>query len=207
LPVSLSHEDNLALGSFFLHGAVESDIESILRRFSLKPLGWRDVPTNDKALGSSALVTKPGIKHLLIDTEGVEIKKKELMLFFARKVIEKECGGAVYIPSMSSKTVVYKGLLVATNLDLFYPDLAREDFESAFCMFHQRFSTNTLPDWTLSQPMRVLAHNGEINTIQGNRNIMASYEHEARHEVFADAMDAYGLSSLRRRAIPRHSIR
>jgi glutamate synthase (NADPH/NADH) large chain len=136
------------------------------------------------------MASKPGIKHLLIDTEGVEIQKKELMLFLSRKIIEKECGDVSYIASLSSKTVVYKGLLVATNLELFYPDLAREDFESAFCMFHQRFSTNTLPDWTLSQPMRVLAHNGEINTIQGNRNIMASYEHEARHEVFGDAMDA-----------------
>jgi glutamate synthase (NADPH/NADH) large chain len=80
-------------------------------------------------------------------------------------------------------------MLIAPFLDEFYPDLRDGDFESAFCMFHQRFSTNTLPDWTLAQPFRALAHNGEINTLQGNRNWMTSLEHEIRHEVFGDRAD------------------
>ena len=109
--------------------------------------------------------------------------KREFNLFLARRTIEKTFGDSVYIVSLSSKTIIYKGMLVATNLDRFYPDLLDHDLESIFCMFHQRFSTNTLPDWSLAQPFRVLAHNGEINTIHGNRNWMASMEHEIRHEL------------------------
>ena len=85
---------------------------------------------------------------------------------------------------MSSKTIIYKGMLIALNLDLFYPDLVSETMESSFCIFHQRFSTNTLPDWSSAQPLRVLSHNGEINTIQGNRNWMVSVEKEISHAYF-----------------------
>jgi glutamate synthase (NADPH/NADH) large chain len=174
----LSHIDNLAVGSFFLQGDVEQKIENTLQRLSLKTIGWRDVPTDDDALGQSALSTKPRISQLFIDTIDVEPEKIELKLFLARRSIEKEHSNSVYISSLSSKIIVYKGMLVATNLDRFYCDLADEYMESAFCVFHQRFSTNTSPDWKLAQPFRVLAHNGEINTIQGNRNWMVSIEHE-----------------------------
>jgi glutamate synthase (NADPH/NADH) large chain len=182
----LSHIDNLALGVFFLHSNCEQDIETILRNRRIRLIGWRTVPTNDDALGEAALSTKPGIRQVLLDMEDIRQEKRELSLYLARRIIEKNLGEAVYIPSLSSRTVIYKGMLVATNLTRFYPDLVSEHFESAFCLFHQRFSTNTFPDWTLAQPFRILAHNGEINTIQGNRNWIRSIEPDIRHEVFGE---------------------
>jgi glutamate synthase (NADPH/NADH) large chain len=188
----LSSEENLAVGVFFFyetHGAlqdIESSIETILIKFGFRIIGWRDVPTDDAALGNSALSAKPWIKHLLVDMENVGIPKRGLNLFLARRAIERTLGTAIYIPSLSSRTIIYKGMLVAPQLDRFYPDLNSEDFETAFCIFHQRFSTNTFPDWTMAQPLRTLAHNGEINTIQGNRNWMVTMEQETRHEIFGD---------------------
>lgn len=185
----LSHEDNLAVGSFFLYGGHESEIEAIAGEFGLRVIGWREVPTDDDALGDSALSSRPIIKQLLIDTSGIEADKKEIVLYLARRSIEKRCGSNIYIPSFSTKTISYKGMLVALQLERFYPDLIREDFESAFCIFHQRFSTNTIPEWNLAQPFRVLAHNGEINTIQGNRNWMITMEDEVTHEIFGKYND------------------
>jgi glutamate synthase (NADPH/NADH) large chain len=178
LGFGISHISNLAVGFFFLHAYIEEEIERILNKLDLRTSGWRDVPTNDDALGKSALSTKPRMRQLFVDTVKVEHREKERRLFIARRIIEKECGDRAYVVSMSSKTIAYKGMLVATNLDRFYPDLLDESLESSFCIFHQRFSTNTSPDWTLSQPFRFLAHNGEINTIQGNRNWMVSIERE-----------------------------
>jgi glutamate synthase (NADPH/NADH) large chain len=183
--LSISHIDNLAVGFFFLREGLEGEIEKTIKKFGLKVVAWRDVPTNDDALGQSALSAKPCIRQLLIDAAGIEKGKREFNLFLARRVIEKTLGSRVYVVSLSSKTIIYKGMLVATNLDRFYPDLLDSDLESAFCMFHQRFSTNTLPDWSLAQPFRTLGHNGEINTIHGNRNWMVSMEHEIRHQ-FSD---------------------
>ena len=182
----LSDINALAVGFFFLYGQVESTVQDIIERYGLKALGWRDVPTNDDALGQAAFSTKPRIRQLLIDTKSLHQEKIETRLFLARKAIEKICGKEAYIPSLSAKTIVYKGMLVATQLDTFYPDLKNQEFESAFCIFHQRFSTNTSPDWTMSQPLRVIAHNGEINTIQGNRNWIASIEHDICSDVFGD---------------------
>ncbi len=170
-------------GGFFNEG-FESIIETILKKHGLKTIGWRDVPTDDDALGESALTTKPRIRQLILDAGEIEKEKREQRLYLARRAVEKECGKNVYVPSLSSKTITYKGMLVAPQLDRFYPDLKSEDFVSAFCVFHQRYSTNTFPDWTMAQPFRVLAHNGEINTIQGNRNWMATIEHELGHDLF-----------------------
>lgn len=184
--LKISHIDNLAVGVLFLKGSSEREIEGVLEKRGIRTVGWRNVPTNNKALGEAALSTKPEIRQLLLDMENIEPEKRERALYLARKIIEKNFCNTVYISSMSSKTVVYKGMLVAPNLDLFYPDLTNEYFESAFCLFHQRFSTNTFPDWTLAQPFRVLAHNGEINTIQGNRNWIRSIEPDVFHEMFGD---------------------
>ena len=213
LGYEISNIDNLAVGVFFINGnppdypsisnplspplskggkggfsyeSIESSIEDILKKYGLRIIGWRDVPTNDDALGKSALSTKPRIRQLLIDAAEVEKEKRELRLYLTRRVIEKKWGDTLYIPSMSSKTVIYKGMLVATNLDRFYLDLRDKEFESAFCIFHQRFSTNTFADWTMAQPFRALAHNGEINTIQGNRNWITSIERDLHHEIFGD---------------------
>ncbi len=179
--------DTLAVGFFFIYrDDKESGIEAILRSHGLMPLGWREVPVNDGALGASALAAKPRIRQLLIDTAGIEAPHREVRLYLARRDIEKTYGKDVYIPSLSSRIIVYKGMLIAPYLAQFYPDLADEDVESAFCLFHQRFSTNTSPDWTLAQPFRVLGHNGEINTLQGNRNYMSVLEHEVHHRLFGD---------------------
>ncbi len=178
LGFSISDMNNLCVGTFFLYAAAEQGIEEALKRYGFRSMGWRDVPTNDDALGKAALGTKPRIRQLLIDAFAVEYQERELRLFLARKTIEKKSGKDVCVSSISSKTILYKGLLVAPQLDRFYPDLADKDFESAFCIFHQRFSTNTLPEWRLAQPFRVLGHNGEINTLQGNRNWVMALEEE-----------------------------
>jgi len=179
--------DSLAVGTFFFHkDGIEAGVEAIVRKQGLIPLGWRDVPTNDEALGSSALNAKPTIRQLFIDTAGIETAQKEVRLYFARRDIEKTCGENVYVPSLSSRIIVYKGMLIAPFLAQFYPDLADDTVDSAFCLFHQRFSTNTSPDWTLAQPFRVLAHNGEINTLQGNRNYLTLLEHAISHDVFGE---------------------
>jgi glutamate synthase (NADPH/NADH) large chain len=178
--------DHLAVGVFFLIKRIEADIEKEIAVFNLVIIGWRDVPVNDNALGASALRSRPLIRQLLLDTSRIPPGQKEVVLYLARRAVEKSCAGKVYVCSLSSKTVAYKGMLVATHLDEFYPDLQSDDCTSAFCMFHQRFSTNTSPDWGLAQPFRVLAHNGEINTLQGNRNALAALEHEIRHDVFGN---------------------
>jgi glutamate synthase (NADPH/NADH) large chain len=181
---ALSDIGNLAVGAFFLSDALEREIEELVRAEGIGVAGWRDVPTDDGALGQSALRVKPRIRHLLMDMEGIPAGERELRLYFARRAIEKAHESSVYVSSFSSRTIVYKGMLVAPHLEGFYPDLLDGDVESAFAVFHQRFSTNTFPEWRLAQPLRVLAHNGEINTIQGNRNWMFSLEHELMSESF-----------------------
>ncbi len=176
LGLSIPDIANLAVGSFFLYGNVEADIAGVLKGHGFNPIAWRDVPTDDDALGKAALLSKPRIKQLLINAGAVPSGKREFGLFLARKEIEKRFGSDVCVSNISSKTILYKGLLVAPQLDRFYPDLADGEIESAFCIFHQRFSTNTLPEWVMAQPFRVLAHNGEINTVQGNRNAMKAVE-------------------------------
>ncbi len=187
LGCKFSDIDNLAVGFFFLYKErIEAGIEEIVRRHGLVPAGWRDVPVDDDALGRSALAAKPRIRQLFIDTAGIGAKQREVRLYLARRDMEKTFGKDIYVPSLSSRIIVYKGMLIAPFLAQFYPDLIDSDLESAFCLFHQRFSTNTSPDWTLAQPFRVLGHNGEINTLQGNRNSMVSLEHEIEHEIFGD---------------------
>jgi glutamate synthase (NADPH/NADH) large chain len=181
---SLADPGGLAVGCFFLRRRVEGDVAKIIKRHGMSPLAWRDVPVNGDALGSSARESKPAIRHLLIDAGTGSVLGREARLYLARREIEKTLGPSVYVPSLSSAVIVYKGMLVATHLAEFYPDLADRNVRSAFCIFHQRFSTNTSPDWTLAQPFRVLAHNGEINTLQGNRNWMAVLEHLVDHPVF-----------------------
>lgn len=184
LKYRLSDIRNLAVGFFFLYSNVENEIEKFFEKYNLRIIGWRDVPTDDSSLGLSALSTKPSIKQLFIDTEKINKEKTEQILYIVRRLIEKNIGEDVYICCLSVKTISYKGMLIAPQIDIFYPDLLDERLQSSFCIFHQRFSTNTFPNWTLSQPLRVLAHNGEINTIQGNRNWMEILEHEIKNEIF-----------------------
>lgn len=144
-----------------------------LERQGLELKGWRKVPTDSGCLGPIALETLPVIEHVFIAAPGgMEAKQFDARLFIARRHIEirLEEDKSFYIASFSANVVCYKGLMMPVDLPHFYKDLSDPRLETAICVFHQRFSTNTLPKWPLAQPFRMLAHNGEINTILGNRS-------------------------------------
>lgn len=140
----------------------------------LEVAGWRDVPVDPQsACGEEAMRSLPVMRHVFINAaEAMDDAAFERKLFIARRQAEKAVSDDpdFYIPTMSSQVVSYKGLVMPSYLPIFYKDLGDERLESAICVFHQRFSTNTWPQWRLAQPFRYLAHNGEINTVQGNRN-------------------------------------
>ena len=156
-------------------------VEQVLARDGLLLLGWREVPVDLTALGEKANDTRPHIAQALIARPaGADDESFERALYAARRVIERRVEERglrdFYIPSFSSRTVVYKGLMIAPQLPAFFADLRDPDYETALAIFHQRYSTNTLPNWYLAQPFRQLAHNGEINTLQGNRNWIRARE-------------------------------
>ncbi len=169
-----------AVGAVFLNtdkalaDAARSSLTGALEHQGLVPLGWREVPTDPQACGEEALQTMPVIEQVFVNAPtAMEQEEFDRRLYIARRQAEKAVEPAdsvFYIPSLSSKVLSYKGLVMPANLPVFYPDLRDERIETAICVFHQRFSTNTWPEWRLAQPFRLLAHNGEINTIQGNRN-------------------------------------
>ncbi|QDF66293.1 glutamate synthase large subunit [Shewanella sp. SNU WT4] len=147
-------------------------IRKELEKETLSIAGWRDVPINTTALGATGLKSLPNITQVLINSPiGWREKDLERRLYMARRRIEQQLqhDSEFYIPSLSGQIIVYKGLMMPAALPVFYPDLADLRLQSAICLFHQRFSTNTSPRWPLAQPFRYLAHNGEINTITGNR--------------------------------------
>ncbi|HEY3057679.1 MAG TPA: glutamate synthase large subunit [Chloroflexota bacterium] len=150
-------------------------IEAILKEEGLRLLGWRDVPTDPTNVGKTALGVMPDFKQVFVaDSEGATGIDLDRQLFVARKRCEHEL--AVYFPSLSSRTLVYKGMLTTPQLAEFFPDLCDARVESALALVHSRFSTNTFPSWPLAHPYRMIAHNGEINTLQGNRNWMRARE-------------------------------
>jgi glutamate synthase (NADPH) large chain len=151
-------------------------IESIAADEQLKVLGWREVPTNAQIVGKTAASTMPVFRQLFLRAVGEpdDVMVLERRAFALRKRAEHET--AVYFPSLSARTVVYKGMLTTAQLDQFYPDLADERMASTIGLVHSRFSTNTFPSWPLAHPYRLIAHNGEINTVRGNRNWMRARE-------------------------------
>ena len=138
----------------------------------LKVLGWRKVPTDSSVCGEIALASLPAIEQVFIDASGLSNEELSARLFVARRKAEiaNEGDEEYYICSLSGGVIAYKGLVMPVDLPRFYSDLSDGRLETAICVFHQRFSTNTMPRWPLAQPFRLLAHNGEINTIDGNRN-------------------------------------
>lgn len=181
LGIDVSLDDNIGIGMIFFPPGVDITdatliFENEIRSSQLKFLGWREVPVNSTVLGQQALDTMPQIKQAMISApSSLGVENFERKLYVTRRNIEKkvlpmEGFDTFHISSLSSKTIVYKGLFVAPQLSTFYTDLADKDYESAIAVFHQRYSTNTLPNWHLAQPFRFLGHNGEINTLQGNRN-------------------------------------
>ena len=156
--------------------------------------GWRHVPVDISVLGEKANATRPEIEQILIsNSKGVDQETFERELYVIRRRIEKAAAAAgvqqLYIASLSCRSIIYKGMMLAEQVAEFYPDLKDERFESAFAIYHQRYSTNTFPQWWLAQPFRMLAHNGEINTLKGNLNWMKSHEIRMASTTFGDYAD------------------
>ena len=193
----LADEADVAVGFVFLPKdeyqahTCRHIVEEALEEFGIHKFGWREVPQNPACLGDKARNTMPGIEQVLLgraaDWSAGEYERR---LYLARKVAEKKAleqgVPEFYLPSFSSRTIVYKGLFNAPQLEKFYTDLQSPMFETALCIFHQRYSTNTFPNWQLAQPFRMVAHNGEINTLIGNKNWTRARELELKSEVWGD---------------------
>lgn len=196
LGVNLDSIEDLAVGMIFLPGndSVAQErgreiVANILQQYGCPLLGWRSVPIDVSALGEKALATLPLIQQVLIGRPThIHTDQFERRLYLICKELEHKITDEnldeFHIASFSHRTIVYKGLLVAPQLALFYSDLQDEDFEASLAVFHQRYSTNTSPTWALAQPFRMLAHNGEINTLMGNRNWMRAREAEMNSPVW-----------------------
>ena len=177
----LPSQGSYGVGLFF--AAIDSSernietnkFESLASEEGLEVLGWRDVPVRPEVLGDLARAAMPHILQVFVAaldrSTGMDLERK---LFRLRKRAERTMGS--YLPSLSSKTLVYKGMVTTLQLEPFYPDLSDESFESTLALVHSRFSTNTFPSWPLAHPFRMIAHNGEINTVKGNRNWMRARE-------------------------------
>ncbi len=158
-------------------------IEEVLEKRGLFLFGWREVPINLRVLGATAQLTMPRIEQVLVGRPAeLSPQEYERRLFLVRNEVEHRALACdlrhFYIPSFSSRTIIYKGLLTSPSLEKFYHDLANEAYETALCVYHSRYSTNTFPTWPLAHPFRLLAHNGEINTRRGNVNWMNAREAE-----------------------------
>ncbi len=188
----------LAVGQVFLprtdFGAQETCrtiVETEILRMGYYIYGWRHVPVDVSVLGDKANATRPEIEQILIsNAKGVDEETFERELYVIRRRIEKAALAAqvptLYLASLSCRSIIYKGMMLAEQVAEFYPDLKDERFESAFAIYHQRYSTNTFPQWWLAQPFRMLAHNGEINTLKGNVNWMKSHEIRMASGAFGD---------------------
>ncbi|ABG29797.1 glutamate synthase large subunit [Roseobacter denitrificans] len=166
-------------------------VETEVLRMGYYIYGWRHVPVNISVLGEKANATRPEIEQILISNiKGVDEETFERELYVIRRRIEKAAAAAqvpsLYIASLSCRSIIYKGMMLAEQVAEFYPDLMDERFESAFAIYHQRYSTNTFPQWWLAQPFRMLAHNGEINTLKGNLNWMKSHEIRMASSTFGE---------------------
>jgi len=186
LGTKLENESELAVAVFFLplndaagQKQLKALAEEVVTKRGITIIGWREVPVNPDALGKIALASQPRIEHLLLKKPaGWDGDRYERQLFLCRREIEKKTKGinGFYMPTFSSRLISYKGLAMPAALRAFYSDLQDSDFQTAISLYHQRFSTNTFPAWPLGQPFRMMCHNGEINTVEGNRNWMASRE-------------------------------
>ncbi|OYV86464.1 MAG: glutamate synthase subunit alpha, partial [Ignavibacteriae bacterium 37-53-5] len=197
--IKLPAEGKYGVGVMFLpqdpirRKAIENIVEKIVIDENQKFLGWRDVPADTTVPGKGARATQPFIRQCFIGAAKNLANQDEFerKLYTIRRIIdhrvrvELDCDRSeYYVPSFSSKTLVYKGMLLAPQLTAFYKDLADKDMKSAMTMLHLRFSTNTFPTWDLAHPFRMIAHNGEINTLRGNKNWMAARQHVMESPYF-----------------------
>jgi glutamate synthase domain-containing protein 2/glutamate synthase domain-containing protein 1/glutamate synthase domain-containing protein 3 len=197
--ISLPGPGDYAVGMVFLpkdeaqRRECEGIFEGTVRDEGEEFIGWRDVPTDNSAIGYQAKGVEPVIRQLFIGRKGRDQASFERRLYLIRKVVEnrvRESGmpqaSYFHIPSLSSRTLVYKGLLIAHQMPTYYPDLNDRSMVSALALVHQRYSTNTFPTWDLAQPFRYLAHNGEINTVRGNINWMKAREATLQSGLLGD---------------------
>jgi glutamate synthase (ferredoxin) len=177
--------------------AAELFFEKICREEGLEFLGWRNVPTDNQSIGGTAREVEPFVRQAFVG-RGKKVSRDhfEWKLFVLRKRFGIELGrlglteqAFVYVCSLSARTIVYKGLLLADQVDKYYPDLSDPKMTSALALVHQRYSTNTFPTWDLAHPFRFIAHNGEINTVRGNINWMHARESMLAHPVFGPDLD------------------
>ncbi|WP_298215339.1 glutamate synthase large subunit [Acidocella sp.] len=194
-------EGAIAVGMVFLPktdlGAQErcrQIVEAEILNFGYRIYGWRQVPINVECIGEKANATRPEIEQIMLwNARGIPDEDFERELYIIRRKIEKAAIEAqvdeLYICSLSCRSIVYKGMFLAESLTRFYPDLLDERFISRFAIYHQRYSTNTFPTWRLAQPFRMLAHNGEINTLAGNVNWMKSHETRLAAEGLDEFLD------------------
>ncbi|MGR8980284.1 MAG: glutamate synthase large subunit [Gammaproteobacteria bacterium] len=198
---NLPAEGHYAVGMLFLprneanRTACEKILADVIERENAKVIGWRDVPVDNRSLGESVKPVEPVIRQIFIE-RGSDCRDQdafERKLFVIRKQVENkvletdmEDGHFFYVPSLSSRTIVYKGMLLANQVGPFYPDLLDDRMVTALALVHQRFSTNTFPTWDLAHPFRMIAHNGEINTLRGNINGMAARRHSISSKVLGE---------------------
>ncbi len=192
---------HLAVGTVFLprtdldgQERCRSIVEAEIHNAGYAVRGWRQVPINIDVIGEKANATRPEIEQIMIaNTRAAAVERFELDLYVIRRRIEKRVIADqirdFYICSLSCRSIIYKGMFLAEQLTAFYPDLLDERFVSRFAIYHQRYSTNTFPTWQLAQPFRILAHNGEINTLRGNINWTKSHETRLASEAFGEAID------------------
>ncbi|HEY1836109.1 MAG TPA: glutamate synthase large subunit [Rhizomicrobium sp.] len=191
----------IAVGQIFLprtdYAAQETCrtiVEAEILRAGFYLYGWRQVPVDVSIIGEKANATRPEIEQVIFDAgDALDLESLDRRLYLCRRRIEKRVRESAiadfYVCSLSTRSLIYKGMFLAEQLANFYPDLQDERFVSAFAIFHQRYSTNTFPTWRLAQPFRMLAHNGEINTLKGNVNWMKNHEFKMASALFGEAGD------------------
>ena len=209
LPFELPEQGRYAVGTGFLPAdaadadAAAAGIEKICAEEGAEVLGWREVPIDPSMIGATALGAMPTFRQLFLGDEagarrGIELDR---LAYVVRKRVEHEIltpdgDAAVYFPSLSCRTLVYKGMLTTPQLGEFFDDLRDDRFESALALVHSRFSTNTFPSWPLAHPYRYVAHNGEINTVQGNQNWMRAREALLASDRFPTGAGTAGLERI-----------
>ena len=170
---------------------LEQLIEELIAAEGQRPLFWRDVPVDDRYVGETARLSAPVIRQVLIEASD-ELSDQaafERKLYVIRRLIERNAGSELALPSFSSRTMVYKGMLTAPQLPRYFTDLRDPRVATRLALVHSRFSTNTFPSWALAHPYRMIAHNGEVNTLQGNINWMRARESQLASELFGEDLE------------------
>ena len=200
IDIELPETDSYGAGMVFLPTDAaqakqcQGIIERIIKEEGQQLLGWREVPTDDSSLGPTAVEGEPTFKQIFIaKSDSLDPSAFDRKLYVIRKRAENEIWSSdlseqnlFYIPSLSYRTFVYKGMLTGSQIEPMFPELSEPDVETALALVHQRFSTNTFPAWRLAHPFRYVAHNGEINTARGNANWMRARESLCKSELFGD---------------------